>query len=347
MNSLHFIYILILLGICPMGTALNDDPKTTYHNPVFEPVLADPTVFQDPKSKLFYAYGTEDDWADQEGWRWVPILESENLIDWKYVGQAFMVKPSWKEEGGIWAPDINYVDGRYFLYYSYSTWGDKNPGVGLAIADSPKGPFVDQGKLFDSKQINVPNSIDPFYYEEQGTRYLFWGSFSRQATQGTYAVELTADGKEIKNPNGKTKIAAGDFEAVMIHKHKDYYYFFGSKGSCCDGENSTYHVMVARSKNLLGPYLDKDGKSILERGNGTLVIKGDDRYAGPGHTSGIITDAKGKNWILYHAIDIEKGKLENGISRRVLMLDQLKWKNDWPYIENYTPSLTNNDKPVF
>src|SRR5690606_21355767 len=252
----------------------------------------------DPKSKLFYAYGTEDHWGDQKGSRLVPVLESEDLIQWKYVGEAFQKKSSWKKAGGIWAPDINYINGQYYLYYSYSTWGDKDPGIGLAIADSPKGPFLDQGKLFSSSDIGVPNSIDPFYYTEKGKSYLFWGSFSRLPTQGTYAIELTEDGKDVKHRARKTKIAAGDFEAVMIHKRKGYYYFFGSKGSCCNGSGSTYHVLVARSKDLLGPYVDRQGRSILERGNGSLFLKGNGTYVGPGHNSGVISDKNGNDWIL-------------------------------------------------
>jgi len=349
MNVSHFLYILVLWGLSPKDIVPNDSTalKQTYRNPVFEPVLADPSVFQDPKSTLFYAYGTEDNWADGKGKRLVPILESKDMVDWTYVGEAFQTKPSWKQQGGIWAPDINYVDGQYFLYYSYSTWGDKNPGVGLAIANDPKGPFLDQGKLFSSEEIDVPNSIDPFYYEENGKKYLFWGSFSHLKTQGTYAVELTSDGKKVKDFSHKTKIAAGDFEAVMIHKRKGYYYFFGSKGSCCDGVNSSYHVMVGRSKKLLGPYLDRDGHSILERGNGTLLIKGSEKYVGPGHNSSIVSDKNGNDWILYHAIDTGNGKLQNGTSRRVLMLDNLLWKNGWPSIKDAIPSLQNTKKPVF
>ncbi len=347
MNASHFLYILILLGISPQPIKDRTKSTSVYNNPVFEPVLADPTVFQDPKSKLFYAYGTEDHWADGKGSRLVPILESKDLVDWAYVGEAFRTKPTWKDAGGIWAPDINYINGQYYLYYSYSTWGDKNPGIGLAIADNPKGPFVDHGKLFSSKEMDVPNSIDPYYYAEKGKSYLFWGSFSDLPTQGTYAIALTADGKKVKDYSTKTKIAAGDFEAVMIHKKDDYYYFFGSKGSCCEGSKSTYHVMVARSKSLLGPYIDKNGKSILERGNGSLVIKGSRRYTGPGHNSGVITDKDGNDWILYHAIDVNRGKLNNGTSRRVLMLDNLSWEDGWPTIKNFMPSVENENKPVF
>lgn len=349
MKKRYFFNVIAWLAVGLMTAATYSDSRRSLKNPVFEPVLADPTVFRDPQSQLFYAYGTEDDWDDNEGWRWVPILESPDLVHWKYVGQAFDEKPEWKEKGGIWAPDINYVDGKYFLYYSFSTWGDKNPGIGLAIADSPKGPFVDQGKLFDSREIDVPNSIDPFFYEEDGKRYLFWGSFSSLPTQGTYAVELANDGKSVKDKGlaEKYKIAAGDFEAVMIHKHEDYYYFFGSKGSCCEGRKSTYHVRVARSKNLLGPYLDKAGNDITERGNGTLILRGNGQYVGPGHNSGIITDSKGNDWILYHAIDSKQGKLNNGISRRVLMLDEVVWEDGWPSFKGKVPSTQRDINPIF
>src|SRR5690606_40531778 len=69
-----------------------------------------------------------------------------------------------------------------------STWGDPNPGIGVAVADQPAGPFIDHGKVFTSDEIDVPNSIDAFYFEEKGEKYLFWGSFSNAPTQGTYAV---------------------------------------------------------------------------------------------------------------------------------------------------------------
>lgn len=318
-----------------------------YTNPVFQPVLADPTVIRDPDNKLFYAYGTEDDWADGHGRRIVPVLESPDLIKWTYVGNAFAQKPTWKTDGGIWAPDINRVNGQYYLYYAYSVWGDANPGIGLAIAVNPRGPFIDQGKLFDSDSIGVPNSIDPFYISDGGKNYLFWGSYSNAATQGTYAIELTTDSRQLKPNAPKIKIAAGDFEAVMIHKKENFYYFFGSKGSCCDGANSNYRVMVARSENLTGPYLDKNGNSILERDRGTLLLQGNSKYAGPGHTSDIITDSKGQDWILYHAIDKNIGKLPNGTSRRVLMLDPVDWDNGWPVIKGGTPSMKAIDKPVF
>jgi len=349
-----FAFFLALIGCGKSPDSQNPNgpqppvrEEGTYVNPVFEPILADPTVIRDPESGYFYAYGTQDDWGDGQGSRLIPILQSANLVDWQVVGQAFSTKPVWKSNGGLWAPDVNRVDGRYYLYYAYSTWGDPNPGIGVAVAEKPTGPFIDHGKLFTSEEVDVPNSIDAFYFEEDGKKHLFWGSFSNAPTQGTYAITLADDGLSVPDLSQKVKIAAGDYEAVMIHKRDDYYYFFGSKGSCCDGANSQYHVLVARSKDLMGPYLDRDGRPITDRGNGTLFIKGNERIAGPGHNARLIADDEGTDWFLYHGIDRNKGKVSSGASRRMLMLDRVTWRDGWPEIAGGTPSTTPQDVPVF
>jgi len=293
----------------------------------------------------YYGYGTEDDWGDGKGSRLVPVVRSLDLVKWTVVGNALANKPSWKGAGGIWAVDVVSVNNLYHMYYSFSLWADANPAMGLAVANSPAGPFVDKGKLFFSEEIGVPNTIDPHYHEEGGKKYLFFGSYSSQATQGTYAVELTDDGFAVKNLHNKIKIAAGDFEAVMIHKRNNYYYFFGSKGGCCDGASSTYNVRVARSENLLGPYLDQAGNDIAQRGNGTLLLQGDAKFAGPGHTSNIITDKKGTDWLFYHAIDKMNPKVTSGATRRMLMLDKIDWVGNWPVIANGVPSRDTNAGP--
>jgi arabinan endo-1,5-alpha-L-arabinosidase len=317
-----------------------------YINPVFEPVLADPTVIKGDDG-WFYAYGTMDDWGDGKGPRKIPVIRSKNLSQWEYVGEAFTAKPTWKEKGGIWAPDIAKVAGKYHLYYAFSTWGDPNPGIGLAIADHPAGPFKDHGKLFLSSEVDVPNSIDPYYFEENGQKYIFWGSFSNDKTQGTYGVLLSKDGQSVPDLSKKFKVAAGDFEAVMIQKKGKYYYFFGSKESCCEGAKSKYHIRVGRSRSFKGPFLDREGKDLRERGTGTLLIKPNEQYAGPGHNAKLITDRKGKDWMLYHAIDKVNPYLPSGANRRVLMLDEVKWEQGWPYIDHSEPSSKYLEKASF
>lgn len=319
----------------------------TFQNPVFEPILADPTIIR-TEDNWFYAYGTQDDWGDGQGSRIVPILRSRDLIEWEYRGTAFAQLPSWKEKGGIWAPCIAKVGEKYYLYYSYSIWADPNPGVGLAIAETPEGPFEDQGKIYLSSEVGIANGIDPFYIEENGKKFLFAGSYNTGDKEGIHAFELTTDGRKIKDPTEKIKISAGDFEAVMIHKRGKYYYFFGSKGGCCDGENSNYRVKIARSENLLGPYLDREGNPITDRGTGTLLIRGNDTFAGPGHNARIITDKAGKDWFLYHAILKTNPRVKSGANRRSLMLDPLHWDDeDWPDIRGNQPDTSVQSAPIF
>jgi len=347
----HIIYACIglasLVGLESCRTAEKQVGAQTasYQNPVFEPILADPTVVK-AQDGWFYAYGTMDDWGDGKGSHLVPVVRSKDLVKWTFVNDAFTQKPSWKDKGGIWAPDVAVVNGKYHMYYAYSTWGDPNPGVGLAVADKPEGPFTDLGKLFLSSEVDVPNSIDPFYMESDGKKYVFWGSFSDKPTQGTYGVELSADGKSVPDLSKKFKVAAGDFEAVMIQQKGDYYYFFGSKGSCCEGANSKYHVLVGRSKSFKGPFLDKEGKNLTERGTGSILIQGNEKYAGTGHNAKLITDKKGTDWMLYHAIDRNTPKVSAGANRRVLMLDKVTWKDGWPEISNAAPSVSNTVAPV-
>ncbi|TJZ60813.1 arabinan endo-1,5-alpha-L-arabinosidase [Sphingobacterium olei] len=349
-SLIGFISVLLSFQILDQkgeGIALDTAGTSLYTNPVFEPILADPTVIRDESTGFFYAYGTEDNWGDGKGNRLMPILRSKDLVTWSYAGNVFNKKPTWKDQGGLWAPDINKINGKYYLYYSYSLWGDRDPGIGLAIADKAEGPFEDKGKLFTSHEVDVPNSIDPSLYEEDGQRFLFWGSFGNGPSQGIHGIPLSVDGTSVPDLKKKFKVAAGDWEAAMIHKRDGYYYFFGSKGSCCDGANSQYHVLVARATSLKGPYLDKSGKNINRRGAGTVLLKGNDWMVGPGHHSKIIKDDNGSNWLLYHAIQKDKAKVTGGASRRVLMLDKVSWEDGWPVIGQGFPTMKSDIKPVF
>lgn len=318
-----------------------DTPPLTYVNPVFQPVLADPTIVM--ADGFFYAYGTEDNWGTEGGYHLVPVLKSQDLVNWTYQSNAFQRKPSWKPQGGIWAPDVTEVDGKYLMYYSFSTWGDSNPGIGLAIADKPEGPFTDQGKVFDSKDVGVSNSIDPFFMEENGVKYLFWGSF-----HGLYAVRLSEDGR---HPVGeKVQVAFNHLEGVYIHKRNGFYYLFGSEGSCCEGANSSYRVKVGRSSQLMGPYVDKSGSKLVDGPFGELILRGNDGsegFAGTGHNAEIITDDKGTDWFLYHGMLKSKALLSNGSNRRSLLLDKINWVNEWPQIQGQQPSVVRQNGPVF
>lgn len=301
--------------------------EKVYRNPVIDRSLPDPTVIR-ATDGYFYLYATEDI-------RHTPIYRSENLVDWEFMGTAFNkdTRPNFEPRGGLWAPDINRIGDKYVLFYSMSVWGGEwTCGIGRAVADHPQGPFTDQGKLFRSNEIQVQNSIDPFYIEEKGKKYLFWGSF-----HGIYGIELTADGLNVK-PDAMPRQVAGDaYEGTYIHKKGRYYYLFASVGSCCEGLRSSYTTVVGRSKHLFGPYVDKQGRPMLENHH-ELLIQKNDHFVGTGHNSEIITDDAGNDWMFYHAVKVAD---PHG---RVLMLDKIQWKDGWPYVEGNSPSLVS-DKP--
>jgi len=316
----------------------------SYHNPVFEPVLADPSLVQGDDGYI-YAYGTEDDWGDRKGTHLVPVVRSKDLVKWEFVRDAFEAKPSWKGAGGIWAPDVSKHGSQYYMYYSMSTWGDANPGIGVAVADRPEGPFEDKGKLFLSEEIGVGNSIDPMYFkDDDGKAYLIWGSF-----RGIYGVELSEDG--LRTVGAPFKMAGLAFEAPYLVKREGKYYLFLSGGTCCDGKNSTYFVSVGRADSLKGPYLNKDGENINQT-IGSMVVMGSNvekepekRFVGPGHNA-IFRDAKGTDWLVYHAIDVKEPTLMNGATRRPLMIDPLIWQEGWPAVKDLEPSDEDQPGPV-
>lgn len=301
--------------------ATDDDKTPKYRNPVVAYSLPDPTLIR-AADGLFYLYATEDT-------RNTPIHSSPDLVNWTFRGTAFtqLTRPTFEPKGGLWAPDINLINGQYVMYYSMSVWGGEwTCGIGVAVSDKPGGPFTDRGKLFRSNEIGVQNSIDPFYIEEDGKKYLFWGSF-----RGIYAIELSEDGLSLKPGAEKKQVAGTAYEGTYILKKEGYYYLFASIGSCCEGIKSTYTTVAGRSENLLGPYLNKAGQSMNDNHHEVIIGK-NDRFVGTGHNSEVVTDSQGKTWILYHAVDKSNPK------GRVLMLDEVQWTEGWPYVENGSPS---------
>lgn len=302
------------------------DTVKYYNNPVIPVSVPDPTVLR-AADGYFYLYGTENI-------RNLPIYRSKDLVEWEQRGTVFTdeTRPTDVEGASLWAPEIRYINGKYLLLYSLAKWGEHWVStIGYATADSPEGPFTARGVVFSSKDVNVENSIDEFLYEENGKYYMLWGSFF-----GLYLMELNVTDDLTVTPKLETKqqIAGNAFEAMNLWKRNGYYYLFASIGSCCEGANSTYTMVVGRSKNLAGPYLSKDGGTMMDNAY-TVVISKSSAFVGPGHNSILQEDDNGDTWTLYHAFRADRP--EDG---RMVLLDRVLWDEDgWPYVKDGQASI--------
>ena len=307
----------------------------TYTNPVITfSSAADPTVIRTEEG--FYLYAT------QTNSYWIPIYFSKDLVNWEFKRSAFRnatkPKPDVLPGGGaFWAPEIRYINGKYVLYFSWAKWGDGSISyTAVATSDSPVGDFLNAKPLLITDDFGS-NCIDQFYYEEDGKKYMFVGSFN-----GIYVTELTDDGLSVKRgadgkPVLKKQVCGRAFEGTNIYKKGKYYYLFASINNCCpnNGMDSKYKVVVGRSENLLGPYVDRKGKDMLDN-SWELVLEGDgETFFGPGHNSIIIPDDAGTDWMIYHSYVKENG----AVGGRLGMLDRIVWSADgWPTIKKCVPS---------
>lgn len=321
----------------------------TYDNPVVDHNCPDPSVLDNrARDGYFYAYSTRNrvEGATYE----IPVYRSQDLVNWELVGAAFDAesRPSWEPKGALWAPDMNYIAGKYVLYYALGVWGDHDRSAsGVAVSDSPTGPFKDLGMIVGMENTGVGNSIDPNFFEDtDGRKYLYWGSLSHRTDQevgrksGLYVVELSDDGLSVKPGSEPVKVAGDRMEGTYVHKRGKYYYLFASEGSCCEGSKSTYHIIVGRSESPMGPFVSRSGKSMIAGDEGIydeviLTKDVDEVFCGPGHNGEIVTDDKGRDWMPYHTY-----WKENEYKGRCMNLDQVLWTKDgWPYFEGGVPSV--------
>ncbi len=276
----------------------------------------------------------------------ITVYTSTDLENWKKEKPVFEAPPRWAVEavpgfkGHTWAPDISYQHGKYYLYYSISTFGKNNSCIGVTINKtldplSPDYKWEDQGKLIQS----VPgrdnwNAIDPnLVMDEQKIPWLSFGSF----WSGIKMVKLNSDLASLAQPEewhtiaarpGATGATAGSsaIEAPFIFRKNKYYYLFVSWDYCCRGEKSDYKVVVGRSEKITGPYLDKEGIAMKDNG-GSLVAEGDNKkWYGVGHNA--VYRFNDKDYMIYHGYDAsDKGKPK-------LIIRTLEWDNQgWPALK--------------
>jgi arabinan endo-1,5-alpha-L-arabinosidase len=290
--------VVALISLCFAGTATAQVGKPFIHDP-------STIVVCDGK---YYTFGTgSGGLISEDGWTW----------------NSGAIRP-----GGGAAPDALKIGDRYLIVYG-STGGGLGGGHDGRIntmwnktldPQSKDFKFTDPIVVTSSANMEDCDAIDPGLLLDPTTGRL-WMSY------GTYfgfirMVEL--DPKTGKRVKGNKAIdIAIDCEATDLIYRDGWYYLLGTHGTCCDGANSTYNIVVGRSKKVTGPYLDNMGRDMLE-GGGKMVIAAGGRVTGPGHFGRFIVGDGIEKMSCHYEADLDQG------GRSVLAIRPLLWKNGWP-----------------
>ena len=262
----------------------------------------------------------------------VPLLKREADGRWKREGLLFSEYPAWHKQeipenrGHLWAPDIIRIGSQWFVYYSVSSFGSNESAIGLATNKtldpaSKDYAWKDEGMIIRSRGSDHYNAIDPALIMDDGRLWMSFGSF----WEGIQLIELDPKTGLRKNAGQKPiRLATHqEIEAPFIHKHGDDYYLFVNWGKCCKGVDSTYEIRIGKSKQITGPYLDKEGVDLKD-GGGSPFLATEGKFIGPGHAS--IYKEKGREMLVHHYYDKDR----NG--RSDLRMLPLEWKDGWPLI---------------
>ena len=263
----------------------------------------------------------------------IKVKTSPDGVTWTDAGAIGKGLPKWAKDAlgyqpmNIWAPSISRRGDTFSIYYALSSFGLNTSAIGLMTnrAFDPLKPgdgWQDQGLVVMSTAKDDFNAIDPFRVDLADARaFLAFGSF----WSGIKLQELDPETGKLRAGAPMIAIASrhgGAVEASSILEHGGKYYLFVSFDQCCKGIASTYNIRVGRADKIEGPYIDKDGKNMLD-GGGSLVEGSTGRFIGPGGQEAVRT-SKG-DMLTYHYYDGD----EAGVSK--LQFSPIVWTADnWP-----------------
>jgi beta-xylosidase len=280
------------------------------------------------------------------------------MVDWPIVSHVFTrdYRHPWATRD-FWAPEIHNVDGRFVVYYA-ARHRDGMLCVGAAISKEVTGPYTDVGSpLIHNVSVGM---IDPHYFKDplSGKSYLFWkedanGLNPPKNYTPIWVRQLTSDGLHFVGTqvmvlqNDPTSWEGGLVEAPWVVYLSDwgFYYLFYSANVF---DTPHYAIGVAKSKNLLGPYVKYPSNPI---------IHSNEHWSGPGHCSVLptvasssltrelksSTDSRARWFLLYHSYN----STECGPQYpRTLVMDALFFdENGWPYVRGNAPSFGKTPIP--
>ena len=296
--------------------------------------------------------------AEEQGWfvlfgtgRGVPMRRSRDLVTWERAGRVFDEPPAWvadviarrppgRRRDDLWAPAVIRMNGRWHLYCAASIFGKNDSRIGLATnatLDPSQADYrwTDEGVVIESRPGRDDfNAIDAeVVFGDDGLPWLLFGSFF----SGIKASRLNAfTGKLAESPPVFHTIAfrpaVNAIENAAVLRRDGWWYLFASFDACCRGVESTYNVRVGRSRDLLGPYIDRDGRPMLE-GGGTTILEGDGTMRGPGGASVFVegggrdATAASRVLLVHHFYDATRGGFP------ALQVRPLEWDAaGWPSV---------------
>ena len=276
-------------------------------NPILPGFHADPEVLYSNKTKKYYIYSTTDGTPGWGGYKF-NVFSSDNLKDWKDEGTMLDVKSDqvkWAS-GNAWAPCIieRKIKGayKYFFYFSAHNPKTNRKEIGVAVSDSPVGPFVaaENSMVTDADRPEGARGgqaidVDVFQDPKSGKYYLYWGN-------GFMAgAELNDDMMSIKKktavnltPKGGNLGTWAFREGAYVIYRKGTYYFMWSVD---DTGSPNYHVCYGTSKSPLGPInIDENNYNVIRQ-------DASNRIYGTAHNSVIQVPGKDEWYIVYHRIN--------------------------------------------
>lgn len=298
MNNIANIIPTVLLWVCLSPTTTAQTGK---------PFIHDPSTIMECDGK-YYTFGTGGGGLiSGDGWTW----------------NGGAVRP-----GGGAAPDVMKIGDRYLVVYGATGGGLGGGHNGRILTmwnktldpQSPDFKYSEPMVVAQSDGIEDNDAIDPglLLDPNDGRLWCCYGTFFGFIR----LVELDPlTGMRVEG--NKAIDIAIDCEATDLEYRDGWYYLLGTHGTCCDGANSTYNIVVGRSRNVTGPYLDNMGRDML-KGGGKMVVAAGGRVIGPGHFGRVILEEGVEKMSCHYEADLDQS------GRSVLGIRPLLWKNEWP-----------------